>query len=94
MSKILGIDLGTSSLKSMLISENGNMAALSARAYQFASPRNGFAEHNPEEWWQACAETVKEVLLKSAVQKDEIKEEFDTFLKEKIGKRFIDKARK
>ena len=73
MSYLLGIDLGTSSLKSMLISEDGQMAALSARSYQFASPRNGFAEHDPDEWWQACAETVKEVLLKSAVLKDEVK---------------------
>ena len=73
MSCLLGIDLGTSSLKSMLITEEGQTKALSARAYQFASPHNGYAEHDPREWWKACCETVQEVLRNSGVAKEEIK---------------------
>ena len=73
MSCLLGIDLGTSSLKSMLITEEGQMLALSARAYQFASPHNGYAEHDPREWWKACCETVRDVLSDSGVAKEEIK---------------------
>lgn len=73
MSCLLGIDLGTSSLKAMLITEHGQMKALSARAYQFASPHNGYAEHDPREWWSACCETVQEVLKDSDVSKDDVK---------------------
>lgn len=70
---LLGIDLGTSSLKSVLITEEGQMKAISTRAYQFSSPHNGYAEHDPKEWWNACCETVQEVLSNSGVEKEEIK---------------------
>lgn len=73
MSYLLGIDLGTSSLKSILITPAGQVKALSARAYQFASPHNGYAEHDPREWWEACCETVQEVLRDSGVSKDDVK---------------------
>ena len=62
MAYLMGIDLGTSSLKTIIIDEAGNVKALSARPYQFASPHGGYAEHDPREWWQACCETVKEAL--------------------------------
>ncbi|MEY8509253.1 xylulokinase [Lachnospiraceae bacterium 42-17] len=73
MGYLLGIDLGTSSLKSILITEDGEVKGLSAKAYQFASPYNGYAEHDPEEWWQACCETIHEVLARAKVPGDEIK---------------------
>ncbi|MCD2492108.1 xylulokinase [Lacrimispora sp. NSJ-141] len=62
MAYLMGIDLGTSSLKTIIIDEAGNVKAVSARPYQFASPCGGYAEHDPREWWQACCETVKEAL--------------------------------
>lgn len=73
MSCLLGIDLGTSSLKSVLVNENGQTVALSSRAYQFASPHNGYAEHDPREWWDACCKTVQEVLACSLVPKCDVK---------------------
>lgn len=73
MSCLLGIDLGTSSLKSVLITEEGLVKAQSVREYQFASPHNGEAEHDPREWWKACCETVQEVLSISGIPKEEVK---------------------
>ena len=73
MSYLLGIDLGTSSLKSILISEEGKMMAISSKSYQFSSPCNGYAEHDPLEWWDACCKTVNEVIVNSNVSKDDIK---------------------
>lgn len=73
MNCLLGIDLGTSSLKSMLITEEGQMRALSTRTYQFTSVHNGYAEHDPREWWSACSETVQEVLNDSKVSKEDVK---------------------
>ena len=63
MAYLMGIDLGTSSLKTIIIDENGTVMAQSARAYQFASPHGGYAEHDPGEWWQACCETVRDTLV-------------------------------
>ena len=73
MGYLLGVDLGTSSLKSILITEDGKEAASCARAYQFASPCYGYAEQNPEEWWQACCYTIRGVLAESGVRSEEIK---------------------
>lgn len=70
---LLGIDLGTSSLKVLLLNENGVEKALSSRGYQFASPRNGYAEQDPEEWWRACCEAIQEVLHSADIRKEEIK---------------------
>lgn len=69
---ILGIDLGTSSVKSIVITEDGAVRGLSTRAYQFSSPRNGYAEQDPRQWWDACCETVREVLVRSGVSGREI----------------------
>jgi len=63
MALLMGIDLGTSSLKTIVINEAGKVMAESARAYDLESPHNGYAEQNPETWWLACVESIKEVLL-------------------------------
>lgn len=73
MGCLLGIDLGTSSLKSVLITEEGRVRAQSSRDYQFVSPHNGEAEHDPREWWKACCETVQEVLHISGAENEEVK---------------------
>ncbi len=73
MSYLLGIDLGTSSLKSILISEDGQTKALSSRTYQFSSPQNGYAEQDPREWWEACCKTVREILIHANVMNDDVK---------------------
>ena len=62
MSLLMGIDLGTSSLKIIVIDEKGSVVAQSARAYALESPAGGYAEQNPETWWNACVECIKEVL--------------------------------
>ena len=72
MKYLLGIDLGTSSLKSLLIDYTGTVIAIESKDYQFDSPHPGYAEQDPEVWWRACAETVRIVLHKSGVPASEI----------------------
>ena len=72
MACLMGIDLGTSSLKTLLTDHDGNKIALRAKDYQFASPRTGFAEHDPEEWWDACVETVRGVIEDSGISPEDI----------------------
>ena len=72
MAYLMGIDLGTSSLKTLLMDENGQIEAVCARDYQFASPRNGYAEHDPREWWDACCFTIRQAIKESGVAPQEI----------------------
>ncbi|MDD3140321.1 MAG: xylulokinase [Lachnospiraceae bacterium] len=73
MAYLMGVDLGTSSLKTIIIEESGEVKAICVRDYQFLSPINGYAEHNPEEWWQACCATIQEALKKSGIKAEDIK---------------------
>lgn len=72
MKYLLGIDLGTSSLKSVLINTDGTEIYTAAQSYQFSSPVNGYAEHHPEEWWQACCNTIRKVIAESSVAPEQI----------------------
>ena len=72
MALLMGIDLGTSSLKTIIIDEAGEMKALSKRSYRFDSPHSGFAEQDPEVWWHACQESVREAIAESGCPADEI----------------------
>ena len=73
MSCFMGIDLGTSSLKTIIIEENGVIRAVASKGYQFSSPFNNYAEHDPEEWWGACVYTIKRAMLEGNVTKEEIR---------------------
>ncbi len=72
MKCFMGIDLGTSSLKVIIIEENGKVRAIAAKNYQFQSPRNNYAEHDPEEWWDVCALTIRKAMQEGKVAKEEI----------------------
>jgi xylulokinase len=61
MAKLIGLDVGTSSLKGLAIDENGALLREAERDYPFATPQPGWAEQDPELWW-AAAEAVLEEL--------------------------------
>ncbi|MEG2259457.1 MAG: FGGY family carbohydrate kinase, partial [Oscillospiraceae bacterium] len=73
MAYLMGIDIGTSSLKTIIIDECGNVKSISARSYQYDSPHAGYAEQDPEVWWRACVETVREALAVSGIKGEDIK---------------------
>lgn len=73
MSYFLGIDLGTSGLKTILTNADGEIISSAYSAYQFDAPRPGYAEQDPEVWWAACKSTVAAVLAGSRVPAGEIK---------------------
>jgi xylulokinase len=59
---LLGIDVGTSGLKTVLMASSGDILASSGREYPTYHPHPGWAEHNPEDWWRATCDTIQEVL--------------------------------
>ncbi|MDK2807263.1 xylulokinase [Thermoanaerobacterium thermosaccharolyticum] len=69
----LGIDLGTSSVKIILMSDNGSVVSSVSKEYPVYYPEPGWAEQNPEDWWNATKDGVKEIIAKSGVNGDDIK---------------------
>ena len=62
MKYLLGIDIGTSGTKTILIRETGEVIAKSFVEYPLLTPQPGWAEQDPESWYQATCETVRDVL--------------------------------
>ncbi|MEN6358423.1 MAG: xylulokinase [Armatimonadota bacterium] len=75
MDYLLGIDVGTSGVKVLLInaSRDGEVAATSAKTYPLYTPRPLWSEQEPEDWWQATAAGIREVIQVSGVDPSRIK---------------------
>jgi len=58
----MGVDLGTSSTKTVIIDPRGNTLSLAAQEYSFDTPRPGWAEQDPEVWLQAALGTMRQAL--------------------------------
>lgn len=60
MNLLLGIDLGTSSVKTIVLdADQAKIRAVAAQAYPIDKPQPDRAEQNPERWWQATVETIR-----------------------------------
>src|SRR5215210_324603 len=55
---LLGLDLGTSSVKALLLDEGGAVLGESSVSYAVRTPRPGWAESSPEDWWEAVLEAT------------------------------------
>lgn len=63
----IGIDCGTQSLRTGIFDENGKPLAFATKDYPIYFPSSGWAEQNPEDWWDALKITVKKVIKDSGV---------------------------
>nr|WP_244266992.1 MULTISPECIES: xylulokinase [Moorella] len=64
---LLGIDVGTSGCKSILVDEEGSVIAKSVAEYPLYTPYPGWAEQEPEDWWRATVATINRLLRESQV---------------------------
>ena len=69
---LLGIDIGTSACKAALFDRKGQVLAAANGEYPVYYPEEGWAEQNPEEWWSAVCEAVRQVIRKAGIQPEEI----------------------
>ena len=49
----IGVDLGTSATKFLLMDEAGGIANITSRPYPVEFPRPGWSQQDPEDWWRA-----------------------------------------
>jgi len=64
---LLGIDIGTTNTKIIVIDNQGNILASTSRAATLQSPIIGWAEADPSEWWQNVCELVPECVQQARI---------------------------
>jgi xylulokinase len=70
---VFGIDVGTGGTRAVLIDREGRViSSATAEHAPMSSPRIGWAEQSPEDWWRAACQATKECLAKSPAQAREI----------------------
>ena len=54
MTQLVGLDVGTTGVKALAISPAGEVLARAEETYELSTPRPGWAEQDPEDWWLAA----------------------------------------
>lgn len=65
MANLLGLDLGTSSLKALIVDETGRTVGVGSAEYPILHPQPDYAEQDPEHWWQAAQVALGQALSDS-----------------------------
>jgi len=68
----LGLDIGTSAVKALLMDQNGEIAAENSEGYPLFTPNPGWAEQNPEDWWQASQKVIKDLISENEIDNSKI----------------------
>ena len=58
----IGIDLGTSAVKLLLMDSEGNIRNIVSREYPLYFPHPGWSEQKPEDWYEQTMEGIRELL--------------------------------
>jgi xylulokinase len=64
VSILLGLDVGTGGARALAMDEKGNVVAETSASYPVHSPRPGWTEQDPADWWRAAKEVLGRVAAK------------------------------
>lgn len=70
---MLGIDVGTSGTKTILVDLKGKVHASATENYPLLTPKPGWTEQHPEDWWNATLKTIATILKTSKVRPSDIR---------------------
>ena len=65
---VLGIDIGTTGVKALLVNEEGEIAAAASVEYPLLTPRPNWAEQHPQTWWEATVGATRGCLEKAQTE--------------------------
>ncbi|HEY8631074.1 MAG TPA: FGGY family carbohydrate kinase, partial [Gaiellaceae bacterium] len=54
MTQLVGLDVGTTGVKALALSPEGDVLARAEESYELSTPQPGWAEQDPEDWWRAA----------------------------------------
>jgi xylulokinase len=63
----LGLDIGTSGLKTVMIDQNGKILTVNTHEYPCHSPKPLWSEQEPADWWQATIKGIKKALAETKI---------------------------
>ena len=69
---LIGLDIGTSGTKCILADDEGTVIASSTQEYPLYTPKPGWAEQDPQDWWDAVVRGLKVILGKADVNPADI----------------------
>lgn len=69
---LMGVDIGTSSTKTVILRPDGTVLGLAAREYVVETPRPGWAEQHPETWTAAALYTMRRALESADIPADQV----------------------
>jgi xylulokinase len=70
---VIGIDVGTGGTRAVLVDDKGEvLASATGEHAHFASPRNGWAEQDPHDWWKACKQALVKLIRENNVSAAQI----------------------
>ena len=72
MSFLLGIDIGTSGTKTLICDFRGRLMATATEAHTVESPRPGWSQQDPLQWWTATCRATRGVLGRAKVRADQV----------------------
>jgi xylulokinase len=72
MKYVIGVDLGTSAVKTILVARDGSVRAEAAREYPLYQEKSGWSEQEPEDWVKGTTESLQELVEQSGVHAADI----------------------
>lgn len=73
MTQILGLDLGTTGVKSLAIDTKGTILATHAEEYPLKRPQQGWSEQSADDWWEATVKAIRKLLESESVKRKRIR---------------------
>lgn len=72
MSYVLGIDTSTTATKAVLVDEEGEVRGVGSSSYDYQTPRPLWSEQDPQLWWSATIDAVRDVMAHNGVEASEV----------------------
>jgi xylulokinase len=72
MKYVIGVDLGTSAVKVLLINQQGEVCGEISKSYPLLKERSGYSEQNPEEWVDKTIQALRELVVSFDGSKEDV----------------------
>ncbi|CAN5550685.1 xylulokinase [soil metagenome] len=73
MAHLLGIDIGTSGTKTLICNDRGKVLATAMTEHAISSPKPGWSEQNPQDWWAATCRATKVVVKLAKIKPADVR---------------------
>ena len=72
MSYVIGVDLGTSAVKTVLVDPSGKVVAEHSESYPLSQPKPGYSEQRPEDWVDKTVLSLRELMSRNNIDPSEV----------------------